>query len=138
MVNPDVLTGYENTDHVEPIGELRAAVSIHPNTSTAAKFSAFAEVDRFHRLPKGLAAPRLDFHERNLLPPSHDEVDIAMPAAEPMRDELPAVTPHPAGGDTLAQQPQSLSLFRHERTVSPSPTMCGTGTARADSNERGA
>jgi hypothetical protein len=55
-----------------------------------------------------------------------------------MRDELPALTPHPAGGDALAQQPQSLSLFRHGRTLSPSPTTCGTETAQADSIERGA
>jgi hypothetical protein len=55
-----------------------------------------------------------------------------------MRDELPAIATHPAGGDALAQQPQSLSLFRHGRTLAPPPTTCGTGTARAHSNERGA
>ena len=54
------------------------------------------------RMTERLATPRLHFHERHFIAASHDEVDIAMPAAETMRDERPSVAPHPSRGNAFA------------------------------------
>jgi len=134
----DILTGNEDSDHIEPIDELWSAVSIHPNTSAPAEFPTFAEVDRFHRMAEGIASSGFHFHECDLVAASHDEVDIAMPAAETMGDKFPSVASHPARGNAFAQQPERLSLFRHGRTLSRSLATCVTRTAQADSNERDA
>jgi len=136
MMNSDILTGNEDSDHIEPIDQFWSAVSIHPNAGAAAEFASFPEVHCFDRMAEGLAASCLYFHERDLVAASHDEVDIAMSAAETMRDKFPSLASHPSCGDSFAQQSERLSLFRHGRTLSRSPATCVTRTAQADSIER--
>ena len=136
MPNPDILPDEEDSDHIEPISQLRSTVSIHPNTGAPAEFPALPEVDRLERVSERVAPTRLHFHERDIVSASHDEVDVAMPATEAMRDELPSITSHPSGGDAFAQQPECLSLFRHGRTIWRVPESCVTRTVRAVSNKR--
>ncbi len=138
VIDSDILTGNKNSDHIESILELWCAVSIDPHARTAAEFSAFAEVHGFHWVAEGVAATRLDLDERDLVSASHDEVDIAVSAAKAMRDKLPSCAAHPPRGDSFAQQPECLSLFRHGLTLSRSDGTCVTRSAQANSNERGA
>ena len=136
VLNSDILTGNKNSDHIKPIAQLGSAVSIHPNAGASAEFAALAEVYGFNRMAEGFAPSRLHFHERDLVSASHDEIDIAMPTAETVRDEHPSVASHPSCGDAFAQQSERLSLFRHGRTLSRLVATCVTRTAQAESNER--
>ena len=138
VLNSDIMTGNQNSNHVEPICQFWGAVSIHPDAGAAAQFPALPKMNSLNRMTERFATSRLHFHERHFIAPSHDEVDIAMPAAETMRDERPSVAPHPSRGNTFAQQSECLSLLGHGRTLLRSPGTCVTRTARATLNERSA
>ena len=92
MLNSDILSGNEDSDHIEAICQLRSAVSIHPHAGAAAEFPALPEVHRLDWLSERLTSPRLHLHERDVVPASHDQVNIAVSAAESMSHELPADT----------------------------------------------
>ncbi len=117
VLNPDILTGNEDSDHVEAVGELRGAVPVDPDPSTSAQFTTLAMMHRLDRLTESIAATGLHLHERDLIATPHHQIDIAMSAAKPMRDECPPFAEQPTCGDPLAQQSECLSLFRHGRTV---------------------
>ena len=93
-------------------------MSIHPNAGAPAEFPLLSVVDRLDRVSERFASSRLHFDEGDFIATLHDKVDIPMAAAEAMRHELPPVAPHPTRGDTFAQQPKRLSLFRHGRRIS--------------------
>ncbi|MEY4857685.1 MAG: hypothetical protein RL409_2802 [Gemmatimonadota bacterium] len=75
---------------------------IHPNASAPAEFPLLSVVDRLDRVSERLASSRLYFDEGDFISTLHDEVDIAMAAAEAMRHELPPVAPHPTRGNPFA------------------------------------
>ena len=75
---------------------------------------------RLHRRAERVAATRLDFDERHRGATLHDQIDIAMPAAESMVEQTPTITQQPARRDTFALQPKCLSLFRHGDTLTRS------------------
>lgn len=103
MLYSDILTGNKDSDHVKAISQLGSTVSIHPNAGASAEFPALPEVHGLDGVAERFSAPRLHFHERDVVPAPHDQVDIAMPAAEAMRNELPAVASHPSCSNAFAQ-----------------------------------
>ena len=105
MVYSDFLTGYQNSDHIEPITQYRRAMSIHPNAGAPTEFPSLSVVDRLDRVSERLATSRLHFDEGDFISTLHDEVDIPMAASEAVRKEFPTVAPHPTRRDPFAQQP---------------------------------
>ena len=72
VLDSDIMTGNEDPDHIEAIGQLRSAVSIHPHTGATAEFPALPEVHRLEWVSERLASPRLHLHERDVVPAFHD------------------------------------------------------------------
>jgi hypothetical protein len=93
-------------------------------------------VHRLERTAEVVAAPRLDLDERHFASALHHQVDVAMSAAKAMRDDAPAMLLHPAGGDALAQQPESLSLSCHGRSVPRRRDRAVTKASRAMRSRR--
>jgi len=88
-------------------------------------------VDRIDWRTEAIAATCLDLHEGHDVLTPHDEVDVAMSAAESVCYQLPSLASQPAPRNPLAQQSERLSLFRHALSVARVPARRVTQSTRA-------
>ena len=124
----DILTGYQNPYHVELVDEFRKTMSIHPDPGRLGQRSTLALVDGLDRCAECLASPSLHLDEGDLRVTLHDEIDIAVSAAEPVCHQRPSVPTVPAGRYPLAQQSELLPCHRHGTTIGASPLRRRTET----------
>ena len=136
MPDADLLTGNEHSDDVEPISELFSTKAIHPNLGGPAKLAPLSVVYGLERPAEVFAAASLDLDERDVVAALHYEIDIAMPAAESMRDDAPAMLLHPLGGDALAEESEGLSLFGHGLMVAIGGKGAVTKSSRGEQRHR--
>ncbi len=108
----------KDPDDVESVILTAFSVPIDPDSGRSAQLPPFAKVHRLQRRAESNPATSLDLDERDRVTTPHDQVDIAMTAAKPMRDHVPSVALQPSRGDPLTLQSEGLSLFRHDDTVS--------------------
>lgn len=92
---------------------------IDPNARRPPQFPPFSVVNRLYGRTEPLTTPRLHLDEGHLVLALHDEIDIAMAAAEPVCHEPPSVSHEPASRDAFPQQPEILTRFRHGASLQP-------------------
>ena len=136
MPDADFLTGNEHSDHVESISELFSTETIHPNLGGSAQFAPLPVVNCLERPAEVLATASLDLDECDVVAALHHEIDIAMPTAEAMRDDAPAMLLHPLCGDALAEESEGLSLFGHGLMVAIDGEGAVTKSSRGEQRHR--
>jgi hypothetical protein len=114
---PDADTGLVNEypDHIEPKQLFGAPEPRDPYRCRTRQLTLLSPVHRLHRVPKALATPRLDLHERHYPAPLSYEVKVTVATPEPPVQDSPALPNQPRLGDSLPFLAQHLSRRRHER-----------------------
>lgn len=126
----DILSDNEYPDHIKTVPKRRRSMAIDPDTGRSAKFAALSVVHGLDGRPEAVAAASLDLDEGNVVLAAYDEVDIAMPAAKPMRHHLPPLLHEPTGGNALTKQTEILTRFRHGASLSRHSDKSRTGMTR--------
>ena len=103
MADSDALPLDEDPYHVEPVRVVRAPVTGDPDARGASQLLLLPPVDRFDGAAEPVPAPSLDLDERHHPIPLDDEIDVAMPGAEPALDDAPPALPKPSLRDSLPQ-----------------------------------
>jgi hypothetical protein len=136
MPDPDSLTDDEHADHVEAVAERRRAMTINPDPGRPPQLSTLAEVNGLEWGAELLSATGLHFDERHLVATPHDQIDVAVAAAEAMGNDAPPIPHEPTGGDPLTEQPEMLTCFRHGASLQSPADKSRTQLWRAVSFER--
>jgi hypothetical protein len=103
----------QDTDDIKSVRKTGCAMSVYPDLRGPNQLPALSPMHCGHGRPKLLPPSRLDFDKRDGVVATHNEIEIAMTATKPMRNQRPPIAPHPSRGDTFSLQSECLSLFRH-------------------------
>ncbi len=98
----------QDSDHIEAVERARRSVPIDPDLCRPRQFTPLSDVNRLHRRPEPFPPPRFDLHKGYHPPLTDNEVDVAVPAAEAMRHNVPALAAQPASRDSLPEEPECL------------------------------
>ena len=101
VTDPDPLAFDQDPDHVEPVRIVRPAMAGDPDARRASQLLLFPPVDRFDGTAELVPASSLDLDERHHPVPLDDEIDVAMPGAEPALNDAPPALPEPSLRDPL-------------------------------------
>lgn len=117
MPNSDSLTDYKDADHIKSVVQPVRTEAIHPDPGASPEFSLLPERHGLDRPAEPGVPTGLDLHEGNRVALTHHQVDVAVPAAEAMRDHRPPRSPKPSRRDAFTEKAQCLPLFRHGARV---------------------
>jgi hypothetical protein len=113
MENFDLFWSYPHGDHVDPVFDPGAPKPGHPHQRRPPQLLEFIEVDRACRSAKAEVGSCFYFNERDRLPPLSDQVQVPMPAPEPMLENAPISPAQPPGCDAFAEKAEGLGFGEH-------------------------
>ena len=102
VADSDALALDQHPHHIEPVRIIRPAMAGDPDARRASQLLLLPPVDRFDGTAEPVPAPSLDLDERHHPIPLDDEIDVAMPGAEPALYDAPPALPEPSLRDPLS------------------------------------
>lgn len=108
VTDTDAIAGYQDADHVEPVGLLRPPVTVDPDASGAPQLALLPPVDGRDGASELGTPSSLDLHERHHAVLLDYEIDVAMPGAEAALHDAPPPASEPPLRYPLAQLAQCL------------------------------
>jgi hypothetical protein len=97
-------------DEIETVFVSRPSVPEHPHACDPGDVSLLPPIHRLEAAATGCAPPGFHFHEGDHAAATHDQVDVVTPQSEPMGFDRPATRSEKRNGDSLALEPQDLTL----------------------------
>jgi hypothetical protein len=101
MENFRLFWSYPHCDYVDPVFHPGPTESRHPDQRRAPELLEFIEVDGSGWSAKAEVGSCLYFHKRDCLLPLNDQIQVPVPAPEPVLQHSPTPQAQPTGGDSF-------------------------------------
>src|SRR5882724_11763211 len=110
-------------DAVEAVDVGRLPETIHPDPRRLHQLPPLRPGHRLERAPKGRAPPGLHLYERHQVALPRDEIDLRVPDAEPMCDDVAAARQEVPDGLLFPGNPPPMALVFPLGWIAPQPAL---------------
>src|SRR5690242_2857132 len=108
---------FHDCNTVKAIDIGRLAEPVNPHTRGLDELPPLGARDRLQRAPEGDASPGFHFHEADQVSLTHDEVDLRMPDAKAVGDDVPPTRQQVADRLLFPREPATLALVLPVRRI---------------------